>query len=948
MNRLFVAALVLFSSLFSASAADQYIKREMRSAWLATVWGLDWPTNTGTSASTIAKQKAELNTILDNLKAAGMNAVSFQVRSMADAMYKSSYEPWSRFLTGTRGTAPSDASWDPLAYCVEQCHARGMECHAWVNPFRFNSGATLPSTSLDMVARNAGWVLTYKKTNSDGSTSTTSILDPGNAAARQRIVNVCKEIISNYDVDGLMFDDYFYPEGMPLGSGYDYDEYKASGTSMTQANWRRDNVRKAVKEVYTMIQSVKPYVKFGISPAGVGGGPNGEAAKVYGLPKCYGGYDWIYNGIYCDPLPWLADKTIDYISPQIYWTRASTANPYEPIAKWWSEVADHFGRHFYASHSIETFESTNTTAAWQERGAQIDINRKYTLNAAPGSIFYSVKFISGPTATGFGNYLGTNHFKVKALTPALTWKSATNPGQVTGLTRSGNNLTWNSMSSTMRYVAYAIPESLYPEDAMTEDGKGFRSEYIIDVAYKASIEIPSDRRTGYWYAVAPYDRHSNEWTATTLDAPSEEYSMIRESDADTTIVGTDGTVINLKNLWVRSAHHGSALRLKSDNNYNRDIAVRAADSRQTDGDIVYMTNVTSVSLPSECSLMRYDALTGERLADLPLTFEDTYASVGYTNLNGITTDDKDNLVVHNLKIGNNPIFIGKVDPKSGYVTHIVTLTTDNTDRIDHFDVSGDVDGTFYVFGASADSNKIYRWTVKNEMVKETQSVVATENIGTAPRVIALSADKVMINGAQSHLMMYSFPDDEATNIYAPSPAATRANGGARIPHAGKYVILYPEKSYDPGFRFRMKVAGINTFDGVTLPAHAQGLGTVNPPSGDYGCIAKYYKSGTEDSETTRFYLFACNNGMAAYELTSPVAAVELPGVDPEDTATVSVEGYEVSLGCVAQSARLFDAKGALVASGRGVEKLTVGAPGVYVLRMVTDAGASVTQKIVVE
>lgn len=941
-----------------ASAADTYLKQEMRSAWLATVWGLDWPATTGTSASVIATQKTQLTTTLDRLKAAGMNAVSFQVRSMGDAMYKSSYEPWSRFLTGSRGTAPSDSSWDPLAFCVEECHKRGMECHAWVNPFRFGTGSSAPSTSLDKVATSSGWILSY--TNSSGST--THIYDPGNAGARARIVAVCKEIISNYDVDGLMFDDYFYPEGMPLGSGYDYNEWKASGSTLTQANWRRNNVRIAIKEVYAMIQSVKPHVRFGLSPAGVGGGPSGEAAKVYGLPKCYGGYDWMYNGIYCDPLPWLADKSIDYISPQIYWTTSSTANPYEPIAKWWSEVAEHFGRHFYSSHSLENFASTNTTAAWSERCKQIDINRQYTENDAPGSIFYSVKFISGraggaesssPDATGFGNYLVANSFKVKALTPAMPWKTAKNPGMVSNLARSGNNLTWQALSG-MRYVAYAVPETLYLEDAMSSTGKGLKSEYMIDVCYGTSVAIPEAKRSGYWYAVTAYDRYSNEWEPATLGAPAMTYDPVTDPGSDTLIVGEGGETISLKNIWIRSNVHGNPLRLKSDNNYNRDFVVRPADGSQTD-DVIYVTDCTSISLPADCSLQCYDAATGERLEDLPLNFGSGYSSVGYTNLNGVTLDDGNQLIVHNLKIGDNPLLIGRVNPSNGNVYAVISLTTGNSDRIDHADLCGRVTSgnQYVVFAASADSNTIYRWVCQGSSVVESSSVVVNNTIGTAPRVIALSENMVMVNGASSNLMVYSFPQKWTTSIAGPSAGtATRANGGALFSHGSTMFMLTPEQSYDPGFRFRLfhgaslPYVTVSDTDAL-LPSGTTGLGSVNPPSGDYGCIATYYKFGRGEDEVTRFYIFANNNGMAAYELVSPrISGVE--SVADDAHAAPVVNGRIVDLGCVAESARIFDTKGSIVASGRQVSSLEVGTPGMYVLRMIDDRGDSVTKKIMVE
>ena len=236
--------------------ADEALKREMRAAWVATVWGIDWPTTTNNASA----QKAELNAYLDNLKAQNFNAIFFQVRSMCDAMYQSSYEPWSSYLTGTRGKNPG---YDPLQYAVEQCHARGIQCHAWVNPYRWRTGSNW-NTAQDQDLKNRGMLLSYTSGN-----TTTTILNPGLPETRQRIVDVIREIITNYDVDGIVFDDYFYPNGIPTtNKAEDYNLWNDSNVDMTFADWRRNNVNMMVRDVYYMIQDTKPEVRFGISPAG--------------------------------------------------------------------------------------------------------------------------------------------------------------------------------------------------------------------------------------------------------------------------------------------------------------------------------------------------------------------------------------------------------------------------------------------------------------------------------------------------------------------------------------------------------------------------------------------------------------------------------------------------------------------------------------------------------
>lgn len=527
MKRLLPIVLMLAAILPANSVAA--VKREMRSAWLATVWGIDWPSVQGVEPKTIARQKAELRDILDRLKKSGLNAVNFQVRSMCDAMYRSRLEPWSRFLTGERGKAPLDKTWDPLRFCVDECHKRGMECHAWVNPFRFAGGA-LPATASDMKLRRKGWVLTYSRKERQGRKTvdkSVSILDPGNKDARDYIVAVCREIVTGYDIDGLVFDDYFYPEGMPLGGGYDYDEWKKDSGGMSQDDWRRDNVRRTVAQVYRMIQKEKPFVKFGISPAGVGGG-NGKASSRYGLSPSYVGNDWMYDGIYCDPLAWLEDGSVDYVSPQIYWACDHATNAYEPIARWWSEVASHFGRHFYPSHSLAGTAGSDVKATVDDRLRQIAINRDRSLDGAPGAVFYSVKhLVARGLGTDVASRIASAAFPTRALTPAMTWKPASDPGIVDGIRLKGRRLSWEPKEG-MRYTVYAVPATVGEGKASDAAGWGISADYLLDVSYESHYDLPPGYETGYWYAVAPYDRCSNEWNYAACGAPDRPEEPFEE------------------------------------------------------------------------------------------------------------------------------------------------------------------------------------------------------------------------------------------------------------------------------------------------------------------------------------------------------------------------------------------------------------------------------------
>lgn len=471
------------------------VKREVRSVWMATVWALDWPSSTSSTTA----QKNEMVKYLDVLQKNNFNAVYFQVRTMSDAFYKSSYEPWSSYLTGTRG---KDPGWDPLAFVVEECHKRGMECHAWVNPYRFSTGSNW-STAQDQALKSAGMLLAYTK--SDGKTTT--ILNPGLESVRKRIVDVCKEIISNYDVDGLVFDDYFYPEGIPVtSSAGDYDLWQKSGASMTFGDWRRNNVNQMVADVYKMVQHQKPYVRFGISPAGAACRSAAVAAK-HGIDRCPVASDWQYDGIFSDPVAWLEAGTIDYISPQLYWKTNHKTNPFGPMTKWWSYVAKHFGRHHYASHSISFLNSSNTTSAWEEIGKQVQFSRDYTENEAPGAVFYSAAYVTGKKQSGFGEWLQVNKFQNKALTPAIDWKkSDLEKVQVSALSKRATVLSWAGVDN-VRYSVYAVPESVNVE---TLDSN-IPAEYLLGVSYKTTYTMPDDKKSGYNYAVCVLDRYGNEY-----------------------------------------------------------------------------------------------------------------------------------------------------------------------------------------------------------------------------------------------------------------------------------------------------------------------------------------------------------------------------------------------------------------------------------------------------
>ena len=528
----FIIIALIFSNLFLTA---QPPKREMRATWLATVWRLDWPTATvpPTGQTTaINLHKRTLTTILDNLQTANINTVFFQIRSMCDAFYPSSYEPWSQFVSNNRGDNPG---YDPLQFAIEEAHIRGIELHAWINPYRYSSSATTHGNlSTDYVNTHPNWLLDYG--------SSVKILNPGLPEVTQRITDIVAEVVTNYDVDGIVFDDYFYVSGTTTAMDQaQYDLYNPDGLS--RQDWRRQNVNKMVKSVYNKIQELKPEVIFGISPAGVAASDATVAAK-YGVPPSPVGRDWQYNDIFSDPLAWLSEGTIDYISPQLYWVIGHSTNDYAALAGWWSNIANHFGKHFYSSHSLSDMtgpdkvaqktvvinneeistdalstiefsavhkkESTlqRSTSAmdftYSEVGRQIDCNRNSDINDAPGSVFYATAKAS---ATQFVNYLKADVFTHSSLPPAIGWKKMVIQEPVAGLALAGQQLSWTHSGSNVRYAVYAVPNANRSDVAVFSTSK-----YLLGVSYTKQYQLPTGISSStHKLAVSVLDRFDNEF-----------------------------------------------------------------------------------------------------------------------------------------------------------------------------------------------------------------------------------------------------------------------------------------------------------------------------------------------------------------------------------------------------------------------------------------------------
>ena len=507
MKRIFLLLLIAVCSQ-TLLYSQQQPKREVRAVWLTTAWRLDWPSvtvpaptgnNEAARAAARTTQQNELLAILDRLEAANFNAIYFQVRPMHDALYRSNLpsEPWSQYISSVRG---ADPGWSPLGFLIE--HAHGIEVHAWLNPYRYSSSSgnhgTLPT---DIAVTHPHWLMDTGL-QGDGPTHI-KILNPGIPAVRQYIADVVEDIIRNYNVDGIVFDDYFYVNGRTTNAmdQAQFDAYNPGGLS--RADWRRENVNMMIRDVQARINSISPWIQWGVSPAGVAVGGNQQVANIYDVPTSPGS-DWQRNGIFSSPVAWLRDGTVDYISPQIYWHRNHATNPYAGIAAWWAGVSNQFGRHFFSSHTKSMSGITADNMAG-ELVAQAQINRDVDINGTAGMVLFRT---NQPVSQSVYDALRAVPFQLPALTAMYGWKPAPMQGLVTNINVSGRNVTWNYIPNGdfgVRFAIYAVPI------ANRNDADVFTSpRFLQGVSYTTNFTLPVGITTStHRIAVAVFDRFGN-------------------------------------------------------------------------------------------------------------------------------------------------------------------------------------------------------------------------------------------------------------------------------------------------------------------------------------------------------------------------------------------------------------------------------------------------------
>lgn len=464
--------------------------REFRGAWLATVKNIDWPSKPGLSVS---QMKTELTTLLDQAAAMRLNAVMMQVRPAGDALYKSNIEPWSEFLTGTQGVAPAD-DFDPLAFAVEQAHLRGIELHAWFNPFRariLNKDGSAPPTSPQHITRtHPEWVRRY---------GSYQWLDPGEKGVQDHALRVIKDVLSRYPIDGVHIDDYFYPyplqdknkKDVPFPDNPSWENYLKAGGTLNRNDWRRQNVDTFVERLYREVRAEKPHVKVGISPFGI---------WKPGHPPGITGFDPTER-LFADARKWLQAGWLDYFSPQLYWPIERAGQSFPKLLAWWSEQNTK-GRHMWPGmYTSKVADGSSSAWAADQIQRQITITRKTA--GVSGHAHYSLRpLMSG--RGGLAENLKEQTYTAPALVPASPWldENKTPPAPPTprigDITRSGGRLvSWSATDDepVTRWVVFRRTGNIWRSEILPAHKRFISvgldvSEVAIAAVDRAGVEGP--------------------------------------------------------------------------------------------------------------------------------------------------------------------------------------------------------------------------------------------------------------------------------------------------------------------------------------------------------------------------------------------------------------------------------------------------------------------------
>ncbi|MFA6334297.1 MAG: family 10 glycosylhydrolase [Bacteroidales bacterium] len=398
------------------SATDKVVLRhEFRAAWLTTVGNYDWPPKNSTGEV----QRAALISIIDRLKALNFNVILFHVRPTSDAFYKSQLVPWSIYLTGTQG---QDPGFDPLQVAIDAAHERGMEVHAWLNPYRVGSTSVVLAANHPVVL-HPEWCVEFNDNR---------YLNPGLPEVKAHLQSVIKEIIDNYDIDGIHFDDYFYPSGAKSTSnpfGFNdkaaFDQY---GGTMDIHTWRKNNVDNMVKDVNQMIKTIKPKVVFGISPQGIQ-----ENSMT----------------VYADALSWLQNKWVDYLAPQIYWQIGHPTADFNTVIRYWNSNSN--GVPIIPGLAAYKYGDSNYPAyTLNEMLNEVNLGR--SLSSVSGNCWFRVAYF---LSNSLGTYIQNTIYPSPSLVPKLGTYNETVPG-VPSVTLNQKTISWNTVHDAKQYVVYEL------------------------------------------------------------------------------------------------------------------------------------------------------------------------------------------------------------------------------------------------------------------------------------------------------------------------------------------------------------------------------------------------------------------------------------------------------------------------------------------------------------
>lgn len=490
MKRIYTLLLTFLLLWPCVTAQNLLPKREFRGAWIQII-------NGQFEGMSRDQMQANLTHQLNVLQQCGINAIMFQVRGEADAMYPSPYEPWSRFLTGRQGTAPNPY-WDPLAWMITECHKRGMELHAWINPFRAKTKGTKELALNHPYVKHPERFFEY-----DGL----YLFDPGLNENRRYICQIAADIVRRYDVDGIHMDDYFYPypvAGMTIPDQATYITHKNGIDNVD--DWRRYNVNLFMEMMHDSIRAVKPWVKFGVSPFGiyhnVQPGSNIPGSNTRGLQN--------YDNLYADVLYWINKGWVDYNIPQIYWEIGHKAADYEELIKWWSRFAG--GRPLFIGQDVER----TVRAADLKNPQRNQMSAKFGLQRGLRGIQGSCLWYSAAVVRNEGNYataLQKNYHRTPALQPLYPFIDDEAPGKPRKLKTmwmpNGYYLFWTAPKGTREmdvarnYVVYRFEQG--------ERIDLFNPEHIVAITPQTFYRLPYENgRKKAVYVVTALDRLQNE------------------------------------------------------------------------------------------------------------------------------------------------------------------------------------------------------------------------------------------------------------------------------------------------------------------------------------------------------------------------------------------------------------------------------------------------------